>query len=132
MKRLLCSGYPDIYSICRVFRDGESGQQHQPEFTMIEWYRLGFGLREIIDDTLGLIGAALEADIADRTAICHDYRDCFLQTLGIDPLVATIEELRECLKRRRGTKEGARQRARCLARSAARLPGRPDASPPGN
>ena len=59
MKRLLAAGYPDIFSICRVFRDGEAGHQHQPEFTMIEWYRLGMGLAEIIDDTLQLICEAL-------------------------------------------------------------------------
>ena len=51
MKRLLADGYPDIYSICRVFRDGEFGQNHLPEFTMLEWYRLNFNLRDIIADT---------------------------------------------------------------------------------
>jgi lysyl-tRNA synthetase class 2 len=90
MKRLLAAGYPDIFSICRVFRDGESGKRHQPEFTMIEWYRLGFGLEEIIEDTLNVIAAALRlSDNAER----HDYRDLFLETLGIDPLGASIEEL---------------------------------------
>ena len=60
MKRLLADGYPDIVSICRVFRDGESGRGHQPEFTMIEWYRRDLDLPGIIDDTLALIVAALD------------------------------------------------------------------------
>ena len=59
MKRLLAAGYPDIYSICRVFRDGEAGRRHQPEFTMLEWYRLGLGMSEIVDDTLQLVAACL-------------------------------------------------------------------------
>ena len=59
MKRLLASGYPDIYSICRVFRDGESGRYHQPEFTMVEWYRLDYNLNDIIADTLNAVAAAL-------------------------------------------------------------------------
>lgn len=93
MKRLLSAGYPDIFSICRVFRDGESGRWHQPEFTMIEWYRLGFGLREIIDDTLELIGAALNADVFQKQPDHYDYRDIFLKTANVDPFTANIDEL---------------------------------------
>jgi lysyl-tRNA synthetase class 2 len=92
MKRLLSAGYPDIFSICRVFRDGESGPRHQPEFTMIEWYRLGFGLQDIVDDTIKLIAAALNTDeLAEPHQ--HDYRDIFLQIANVDPLTATIDEL---------------------------------------
>lgn len=90
MKRLLAAGYPDIFSICRAFRDGESGKRHQPEFTMIEWYRLGFDLKQIIEDTLNLIAAAVP--LSGNTEQ-HDYRDLFLDTLGIDPLGASMEEL---------------------------------------
>jgi lysyl-tRNA synthetase class 2 len=93
MKRLLSAGYPDIFSICRVFRDGESGQRHQPEFTMIEWYRLGFGLQDIIDDTTKLIEATLTADTLSETPEQYDYRDIFLQSASVDPLTATVEEL---------------------------------------
>lgn len=93
MKRLLAAGYPDIYSICRVFRDGESGRRHQPEFTMIEWYRIGFGLGEIVDDTLALIDNMLGAQRPPGTAVQHDYRDVFQATTGADPLDASIDEL---------------------------------------
>ncbi len=92
MKRLLSAGYPDIFSICRVFRDGESGPRHQPEFTMIEWYRLGFGLQDIVDDTIKLIAAALNTDELAKPHQ-YDYRDIFLQIVNVDPLTATIDEL---------------------------------------
>ena len=93
MKRLLCAGYPDIFSICRVFRDGESGRRHQPEFTMVEWYRLGFGLDAMIEDTLNMIHAALTGGIVGQEALRFDYRHHFLETVGIDPLTASIEAL---------------------------------------
>lgn len=93
MKRLLADGYPDIYSVCRVFRDGESGREHQPEFTMIEWYRLGFGLDSIVDDTLRLLSAALGRKSLWNDAVHYDYRDLFLETVGLDPLLASVEEL---------------------------------------
>jgi len=93
MKRLLADGYPDIYSICRVFRDGESGRRHQPEFTMIEWYRLGFGLDEIVADTLHLIAASLDREALVNTAARYDYRALFESTIGLDPLEASIDEL---------------------------------------
>ena len=93
MKRLLAAGYPDIFAICRVFRDGEAGRRHQPEFTMIEWYRLGFSLAEIIADTVAVIAAAL-GDRAPRfEPVVIDYRDAFHQVLGIDPMEAPAERL---------------------------------------
>ena len=92
MKRLLSAGYPDIFSICRVFRDGESGQRHEPEFTMVEWYRLGLGLQDIIDDTLGAIVAALNSDVLAKDIDQYDYRDIFIETANVDPMTATIDE----------------------------------------
>lgn len=93
MKRLLASGYPDIYSICRVYRDGEVGRNHQPEFTMVEWYRLGFGLAGIIADTLKAIAMALDTPkLADDVPVI-DYRDAFLDVSGVDPLQASISDL---------------------------------------
>lgn len=60
MKRLLAAGYPDIYEIGAVFRDGESGARHQPEFQMIEWYRHDFSLQAMIEDTLALLRHLLD------------------------------------------------------------------------
>ena len=93
MKRLLASGYPDIYSICRVFRDNEVGQRHQPEFTMVEWYRLGFGLDDIINDTLGAVAAALGDPTLKDSAVKTDYRELFVAICAADPLDASVSEL---------------------------------------
>ena len=93
MKRLLAAGYPDIYSIGRVFRDGEIGSSHQPEFTMVEWYRLNATLDEIASDTVAAIGAALGSATLARSAMTLDYRDAFLGIANIDPMTATIDEL---------------------------------------
>ncbi len=93
MKRLLAAGYPDIYSICRVFRDGEAGRHHQPEFTMVEWYRLGFELGDIIADTVAAITCAVDDSTLSDDVVIVDYQNAFLDVLGIDPLTATIRSL---------------------------------------
>ena len=88
MKRLLASGYPDIYSICRVFRDGESGARHLPEFTMAEWYRHGFGLDAIVEDCVNFIGACLGMEAANDAVARIDYYDALAEHAGIDALCA--------------------------------------------
>lgn len=93
MKRLLAAGYPEIYSICRVFRDGEAGRRHQPEFTMIEWYRHDMDLEQIVGDTLGLIAASLAETAPSAEPAIADYRDVFVESIGIDPLDADIDAL---------------------------------------
>lgn len=66
MKRLLASGSGDIYQIAKVYRDGESGRYHNPEFTMIEWYRLGYDHHQLMDDVEHLIGCLLPSHCVDR------------------------------------------------------------------
>jgi lysyl-tRNA synthetase class 2 len=92
MKRLLADGYPDIYAICRVFRNGEAGRLHQPEFTMVEWYRHGFGLHAIETETVAFI-----ADLLDNRALLDvetfDYVAAFEEFAEINPLTATVDAL---------------------------------------
>jgi len=93
MKRLLAAGYPDIFSIARVFRDGEAGRKHQPEFTMIEWYRLGMGLDEIIGDTVKLISHALADSVSLASTMQCDYHDVMNETTGQDMRTADATTL---------------------------------------
>lgn len=95
MKRLLCAGFPDIYQICKVFRDNEVGRHHQPEFTLIEWYRLGFGLKQISSDTLAFIASTLERPTLAGDAVRMDYADAFKEFAGCDPFSAGLQELIE-------------------------------------
>jgi lysyl-tRNA synthetase class 2 len=90
MKRLLAAGSGDIYQICHVYRGAERGRQHNPEFTMLEWYRLGFSLdqlmREVAELTNALLGAQLPLEFVS-------YRDAVRRHAGFDPLEADIREL---------------------------------------
>ena len=92
MKRLLADGYPDIYSICRVFRDGETGRLHQPEFTMVEWYRHNFGLYAMTAETVAFIADSL-GEPALRDVDTFDYVAAFEEFASIDPLTATAESM---------------------------------------
>lgn len=92
MKRLLAAGYPDIFQACHVFRYGEAGPRHLPEFTMIEWYRLGFDLQQIMDDTVAMTSAVLAG--RDFAAIDRiSYSQAFEATLGVDPLSVSCAEM---------------------------------------
>jgi lysyl-tRNA synthetase class 2 len=97
MKRLLAAGYGDIYQIGKAFRGGESGPRHQPEFTMIEWYRHNFELPDIIAETCDLIFALSALGRIPATTVTQvSYQDAFSSACGIDPLTAEITELRRC------------------------------------
>jgi len=95
MKRLLADGYPDIYAICRVFRDGEAGRLHQPEFTMVEWYRQGYELDAIVDETVTFIADVLERPEFQSNVEDYDYSTALEHHAGISPSSATIDELAE-------------------------------------
>lgn len=94
MKRLLAAGAPDIYQLCKVFRRGERSTLHNPEFTMVEWYRRGFTLDAMVKETAALVNLLLGAR-GPRTVEWVTYRDAFLASLGFDPLVAPHDMLVE-------------------------------------
>ncbi|CAM3782118.1 EF-P lysine aminoacylase EpmA [Parendozoicomonas haliclonae] len=89
MKRLLSAGSGDIYFLGRVFRNGEAGGRHNPEFTMLEWYRLGIDHHALMDDVTGLLAAVTNFEEQAR----FSYRELFEEEFGIDPHTATDETL---------------------------------------
>jgi len=93
MKRLLAAGYPDIYQVCKVFRDGESGRHHLAEFTMIEWYRLNFGLQDIMQDTIDLVLNLLLRERISADARFIRYAEAFQSALSLNPFTADIDSL---------------------------------------
>ena len=96
MKRLLAAGFGAIYQICKVFRDGELGRNHLPEFTMVEWYRLNFGLQEIMRDTIEFVAALLDRSDLSSSAEFLSYQEAFKKTLSLNPFTADIAELANC------------------------------------
>lgn len=92
MKRLLAAGCGPIYQICKVFRGGERGRRHHPEFSMLEWYRPGWDHHRLMDEVASLVRLALGRP--GMTAERITYRDLFLSRLGLDPWCAAESELR--------------------------------------
>ena len=92
LKRLLAEGIGDCYELGRVFRNGEAGARHNPEFTLLEWYRLGWNERQIAEETIALV-QGLMVDSAPQLSVCHTtYRALFLEKLALDPWLASTEE----------------------------------------
>jgi elongation factor P--(R)-beta-lysine ligase len=87
MKRLLAAGSGDIYQICRVFRADELGRWHQPEFTLLEWYRVGFDDERLIGEVAELVAVALHAGAGanggKRAVVRVRYADAVERVLGV-------------------------------------------------
>ncbi len=91
MKRLLAAGSGDIYQICQAFRDGENGQLHNPEFTLLEWYRPDFDHHQLMDEMASLLNTCLEAEL---TVEKISYQQLFEDFFHWDPLTASEEQMR--------------------------------------
>ncbi|MFT5083334.1 MAG: lysyl-tRNA synthetase class 2 [Lentisphaeria bacterium] len=94
MKRLLAQGVGAIYSLGRAFRKDEVGRKHNPEFTMLEWYRPGFDEHRLIDEVIALIQFVCP-DIGVHKV---SYQSLFEQYIGLNPHTASIAELAEAAK----------------------------------
>lgn len=98
LKRLLASGFGDCYEFGRVFRNGEAGYSHNPEFTLLEWYRVGFDHRRLMLECAQFVRAALALVNRDASVATTSYRDWFRDGLGLDPFATEEHALREALR----------------------------------
>ena len=90
MKRLLAAGSGDIWQLARAFRQGEYGPRHNPEFSLLEWYRIGFDHHRLMGEVAELVNHCLETELpVEKIA----YRELFLQRFGWDPLEVGMEQL---------------------------------------
>ena len=94
LKRLLAAGVGDCYELGRVFRNGEAGRRHNPEFTMLEWYRVGWDHHKLMDECAELVKDALH--LAGRAATVREvsFRQLYHDAFGFDPLTVEEVELR--------------------------------------
>lgn len=97
MKRLLAAGVGDVYQICKVFRDGERGSRHNVEFTLLEWYRVGFDHHALMDEVAEFLHRMLGPTRAAAERL--SFREAVERHAGIDPFNASVEECARCLAR---------------------------------
>lgn len=96
MKRLLAAGSGCIYQIARAFRDGEAGRRHNPEFTLLEWYRIGFDHHRLMDEVTDLVTELLAGRLALAEPERWSYGELFQNCLNLDPHRAGVAELAAC------------------------------------
>ena len=101
MKRLLAAGSGPIYQVCKAFRQGEQGRLHNPEFTLLEWYRPGFDHHQLMDEVATLVGVLIKGSRSSAPEQRGkeqrlSYAECFQNYLGIDPHEAEVPQLRAC------------------------------------
>jgi len=93
MKRLLADGSGCIYQLAKAFRNGEAGRRHNPEFTMLEWYRVGFDLEQLMAEVAQLLDLLLLPALPDLDWQFLSYEQAFVQTLGVNPTLMSTAEL---------------------------------------
>ncbi|MCY4181699.1 MAG: EF-P lysine aminoacylase EpmA [Gammaproteobacteria bacterium] len=100
MKRLLAAGAGACYQICKSFRQGDAGKLHNPEFTLLEWYRPGFSLEQLMDEVESLLRGVMPDLMASQRIPRLSYREVFQRHLEIDPHRIEPEALRRLTRER--------------------------------
>lgn len=92
MKRLLAAGSGSIYQICKAFRNGETGRFHNPEFTLLEWYRTGYGLSQLMDEIADLMVCLFAGNTSLAASQRISYQALFKQYTNLDPLAFSYDD----------------------------------------
>lgn len=99
LKRLLAAGSGDVFELGRVFRSGEAGRNHNPEFTMLEWYRTTFDYHRLMNEVAALVIHCGQGKFSDWSQQKLSYKQLFQQHLNLDPFTADIDELTNAAKK---------------------------------
>ena len=110
MKRLLCAGIGPIFQITKAFRAGEAGSLHNPEFSILEWYRPGYSYEALITEVEELLGDLLDRNDPRRLT----YRDAFVRFAGLEPEQSSLAEMRGCCRARGFREARGADRDACL------------------
>jgi lysyl-tRNA synthetase class 2 len=115
MKRLLAAGSGDIFCLGKAFRDAESGRHHNPEFTLLEWYRCGWDEHQLMAEVAELISQLANVGADAQLAVTKlSYGECFKQVLGVDPHSAKLAALQQMAVDASSESWAQETRANCL------------------
>jgi lysyl-tRNA synthetase class 2 len=115
MKRLLAAGSGDIFCLGKAFRDAESGRRHNPEFTLLEWYRCGWDEHQLMAEVAELISQLANVGADAQLAVTKlSYGECFKQVLGVDPHSAKLAALQQMAVDASSESWAQETRANCL------------------
>lgn len=100
LKRLLAGGIGDCYELGKVFRNGEFGGRHNPEFSMLEWYRVGWNHRQLMTECVELVSGLFALRNRELDVLYCSYRTLFVAGAGIDPFADSNQQIADAVRSR--------------------------------